>query len=271
MNKEFIFECLKKQKGILEKDNYKVAYICVYGSQNYGLDLYTDEYQSDLDMKAVIIPELDDLIYNCKPLSFVIDTEWGQCDVKDIRIYTESLCKMNPAYVETLYTEYFIIDEEFRDDFKDIFDHADALVDSLKFKFSKAIYGMSLEKQKALCHPYPSTADKIEKYGYDPKQLSHCSRLNFLMKDYFVYSKSLKDCFKLLDRDFEITMNQKLGMSTLEEAKIICNDTVQENKKLCDKVCEEFGGEKANYKVAELIVEFSRKIIRKYIVRRIRQ
>ena len=34
---------------------------------------------------------------------------------------------------------------------------------------------------KALCHPYPTTQWKIEKWGYDGKQLSHLMRLFFFL------------------------------------------------------------------------------------------
>lgn len=47
--------------------------------------------------------------------------------------------------------------------------------------FLKACYGMIMEKVEALRHPYPSTVAKIEKFGYDPKQLHHIVRLNVLI------------------------------------------------------------------------------------------
>jgi hypothetical protein len=51
-------------------------------------------------------------------------------------------------------------------------------------KAVKAMYGMALQKQAALCHPYPSKVDLIEKYGYDAKQLCHIIRL-YCMLDYY--------------------------------------------------------------------------------------
>lgn len=41
------------------------------GSQNYGLDEYSDEYTSDVDTKSIILPSLDDFIYNRTPVSKV--------------------------------------------------------------------------------------------------------------------------------------------------------------------------------------------------------
>ena len=51
-----------------------------------------------------------------------------------------------------------------------------------------------MEKRKALCHPYPNTMDKIEKYGYDGKQLHHCARLNEFLERY-INETPLADCY----------------------------------------------------------------------------
>lgn len=126
---------LAKQKKLLEEQGHKVAYICIYGSQNYGLDIQLEEYQSDIDMKAIVVPTLDDLIKNSKPISTVVDTEWGQCDLKDIRSYFQTLTKANPAYIETLYTDYYIVDLDFIEEFNQIFSLRDTLVSALSAQF----------------------------------------------------------------------------------------------------------------------------------------
>ena len=59
-----LMECLSKQKEILESQGHTVAYISIYGSQNYGLDINDDEYTSDVDMKAIVVPTLDQLVRN---------------------------------------------------------------------------------------------------------------------------------------------------------------------------------------------------------------
>lgn len=176
-----MYKKLKQQKKILEDMGYNVAYICIYGSQNYGMALDTPEYKSDVDMKAVIIPTLDDLINETKPVSTTIDTEWGLCDLKDIRMYTETLCKANPVYIETLYTDFYISTHVF-DEIRGL---RREIVDSLSLLFVKGAYGQMMMKREALCHPYPSIKDKIDKYGYDPKQLHHIVRLNYLIMSYY--------------------------------------------------------------------------------------
>ena len=84
---------------------------------------------------------------------------------KDIRSYTESVVKCNVNFLEILCTPYYIWPEFFRREIKNLMSEMWAF-------YLKACYGMMLEKQEALRHPYPSTKDKIAKYWYDPKATS---------------------------------------------------------------------------------------------------
>lgn len=173
-------EKVAEAKKYLEWLGYNVAFIGIYGSQNYWLDIYTDDYTSDIDYKAVIVPNLDDLVYNSKPKSTSLSYEDWLIDLKDIRVFTETLTKCNPAYIETLYTPYSIYTE----DYKKIIDERESLVSEMWALLLKASYWMIKEKEKAFSHPYPSIKDKIDKYWYDPKQLHHIVRLFLLMKHY---------------------------------------------------------------------------------------
>ena len=55
------------------------------------------------------------------------------------------------------------------------------------------VYG----KKKALCHPYPSLIDKIEKYGYDGKQLHHIIRMCDFIYAY-THNNLYEECLKYL-------------------------------------------------------------------------
>ena len=76
----------------------------------------------------------------------------------------------------------------------------------------RCMAGTSAEKFKALEHPYPGTMDKINKFGYDPKQLHHILRLNDFMKR-FIAGESYDKC-------------------SLTEARRLAYEIDQENKKL---------------------------------------
>ena len=233
---------------LIEK-GYNVAYVGIYGSQNYWLDIYTEEYESDYDFKAVIVPSLKDLVNNSKPISTTIEYEWGQIDLKDIRVFTETLCKCNPAYIETLYTPYSI----YTDDYKKIIDERKNLVSEMGVFLLKASYGMIKEKEKAFSHPYPSIKDKIDKWGYDPKQLHHIVRLNHLMS-YFIESEQyiidIPNVYRLNLLDI------KTGKINLEEAIPMRDNFVWQSKKIIDEYKVE-----PTFEAKERIIQYSKDLI----------
>jgi len=265
-----IIEILNKQKIIIESDGHKVAYICLYGSQNYGLDLNNDEYQSDIDMKAIIVPTLEDLINNSKPLSVTIKTEWGECDVKDIRIYFETLLKANPAYIETLFTKYFVIDEDFKQEFDEIHSLAESLVNVLRTQFIRATYGMMCEKEKAMCHPYPSIAHKIEKFGYDGKQSHHIQRLWLLMIDYFFMGCTMSESIFPPTAEKVFLMDLKLNKYSLIFAKEHVGKVMGYAKDFKDEIISGIDESIIDYSIKDNFLNLSKQIIRNKITNEIR-
>lgn len=266
-----LIDVLKEQADILEASGYTVAFIGIYGSQNYGLDVNTDEYQSDIDMKAVVVPTLDNLIRNSKPVSTVVDTEWGQCDIKDIRVFFETLMKANPAYVEVLYTDHLYVNPKFEEEVNQILSLKDELMEALAPQFMKAMYGMLCEKAKAMCHPYPSILHKIEKYGYDGKQLSHAYRLLVMMDDYFNKKKPLKECFYPSGHTRGIIIDMKLNKMPLEIAKERIEVFLEDGKAERDKYLSSVDYTKIDFSVKDKFLMLSQEIIKNKIVEEIRQ
>lgn len=257
---------LEKQKHILEEKGYTVAYICVYGSQNYGLDLHTDEYQSDIDMKAIVVPTLDDLVRNSKPVSEVFETEWGQCDVKDIRKYFETLLKANPAYMETLFTPYHIIDERFKKEFLEIMCRRDELVEALRCQLIRAMYGMMCEKQKAMKHPYPTIVHKIEKWGYDGKQVHHIVRLHDMMRRHFQSGKTYGEAMLPFKGAIKILMDYKLNRIPLEFAEKDVATIMEVANEFKKQYLERQDEKRIDYRVKEDFLNLSQDIIKKKII-----
>lgn len=86
-------------------DEKNILGIFLYGSQNYG----TNTPNSDVDTKAVIIPNFKDLCLK-NPVSAEIELENGEhCDIKDIREIVKNFKKQNINYLEILFTEYYWI------------------------------------------------------------------------------------------------------------------------------------------------------------------
>lgn len=70
MNREkYIMDNLKDKYNYLLEKGYKIIALFLQGSQNYNLDIYDDDYKSDIDAKAIILPTLQDIILNKAPIS----------------------------------------------------------------------------------------------------------------------------------------------------------------------------------------------------------
>ena len=255
---------LYKCRDYLKGKGYNVVYLCIYGSQNYDLDIYTDDYKSDIDFKAVIIPTLDDLVYNCKPISTTIEYNGGQIDLKDIRSWVDTLVKANPAYIETLYTSLGIIDEDYREYIIPILRLRFALLYSLRAQFARAVYGMAKEKEAAFEHPYPSCISDIEKYKYSRKQLHHIVRFFYLLYGY-VYDGYLS--LEPTEEQKTFLLDIKIGKYKYEDACKIRDEYMQKLKILKDTYLDSIDEKTINYKVKEYVLDNARMVIKKSIIK----
>lgn len=151
-NEEEVMNRVKEHYKILVECGYEIVFVAHQGSWNYGLG-----YEgSDVDTKAVVLPSFEDIVYNKEPLSFtkVLDND-EHIDIKDVRIMFEMFRKENISYIELLFTKYKIINPKYKKIIQTIFDNREDIVNINKNQFLRCISGMSMEKVKALCHPYP--------------------------------------------------------------------------------------------------------------------
>ena len=208
----------------------EVVAVFLQGSQNYELDEYSEEYQSDIDTKCIILPTLEDIVNGKSPYSSThVCANNEHIDIKDIRVMFEMFKKQNNAYVELLFTKYYYVNPKYENLVNELKELAEPIS---KMHFNQALRclaGTSAEKFKALEHPYPNTMDKIEKYGYDPKQLHHILRINDFMTR-FIEGEDYASC--LVPRHAPYLMRVKKGLYDLNEARRLAYETDQANKKL---------------------------------------
>lgn len=205
------------------KDKYDVLYLALQGSQNYGLDVYDKDYKSDVDTKAIILPSFEDIVYNRQPVSETIVLDNNEhIDVKDIRVMFENFKKQNVNFLEILFTEFYILNEEYSGYIYNLRDSAEQIARLNINQALRCMAGMSKEKLKALKHPYPATMNKIEKYGYDPKQLHHILRMNDFIKKYGIQNKKFKDCLIPDNKDYLIQI--KKGLLSEQDATMIAEN-----------------------------------------------
>jgi predicted nucleotidyltransferase len=223
---------------------YETIGIFLQGSQNYNL-----EYEgSDIDTKVIVLPKFEDFVLGNKMVSYthIMENE-EHVDIKDIRLMFECFRKQNINFVEILFTKYKILNPKYESLFKPMLDNNELIGRYNNYASVNCISGACMEKRKALEHPYPSIISKIEKYGYDPKQLSTIIRLNEFIKRY-LSGEPYHSCLISNQRDFIIDV--KKGCLDLEKARELANkltnetldiknDYIHNNKPLINTKCEE--------------------------------
>ena len=101
MNREErIMKRVQEHYEYLKSEGYEIVFIALQGSQNYRLDVYDDEYMSDVDTKAIVLPTFEDFVYGRQPISKTLVLENNEhIDVKDIRVMFETYKKQNVNYI----------------------------------------------------------------------------------------------------------------------------------------------------------------------------
>ena len=210
---------------------FEVVAIFLQGSQNYNCDEYTDEYQSDIDTKCIILPTLDDIVCGNSPYSHThVCANEAHIDIKDIRVMFEMFKKQNSSYIELLFTPYYYINPKYEMLFRELKKLSEAIARMHPNQALRAMSGTSMEKLKALEHPYPGSIDKINKYGYDPKQLHHILRINDLITRFIAKEEPYKNI--LIPRQVDYLIKVKKGLYSLEEARRIAFETDQDTKRI---------------------------------------
>jgi len=193
---------------------YEVFGVFLQGSQNYQLD-----YEgSDIDTKCIVVPTLEDIVLNRQPASTtLILKDNSHVDVKDIRKMWECFRKQNINFLEILFTKYYWVDFKYIPYWTKMRDMREDIAHYNNYAAVNCIAGMVFEKHAALCHPYPTLKDKIDKYGYDNKQLHHIVRCEEFLNRY-IEGVPYEEC--LIPKNPQHLINIKSEyIYSLEEAK----------------------------------------------------
>lgn len=208
---------IQKHYDKLVELGYNVVGVFLYGSQNYELD-----YEgSDVDSKAIVLPTLNDIVLNKQPISTTVDMgDNCLCDVKDIRKMFECFKKQNINFVELLFTQYYVMNNEYKELYQPMLDNNELIARYNNYASLNCMSGMALEKYNALTHPYPSIKDKIDRYGWDNKQLHHIIRLVDFVQRY-ITDEPYSDILIPTDKEYLLTIKKSYiySLYSLEEAK----------------------------------------------------
>ena len=206
---------------------YNVLGVFLQGSQNYQLSYYG----SDIDTKVILIPSFEDFVLNRKPVSTtLIKEDNSHIDLKDIRLMHDCFRKQNINFIEILFTKYKYINPAYAAIYQPMFDNNEKIAHYNNYAAVNCIAGMVYEKHKAMEHPYPTLIEKIEKYGYDNKQLHHIIRCEEFLKRY-INGVPYAECLIPTDKQHLIDIKSSYIYS-LEEAREIANNSEEIVKKV---------------------------------------
>ena len=233
-----VYERLKEHYNEAQKLEYEVIGCFLQGSYNYEKNFgdITDD-KSDVDSKCLVLPSFKDFCLGRKPVSFTHEMENGEhLDIKDFRLYLNMFKKQNINAVEILFTCYYVWNPKYIDVCYRMFSNREKIARYDVKAALNCMVGMAFEKQKALCHPYPTLKEKIEKYGFDGKQLSHVYRLNEFM-DKYIAGESYEKCLKTDMGEF-LRQLKRNEIFSLELAKTNMDRLAQEMKQKKDLYLE---------------------------------
>lgn len=236
-------------------DQYHVVMIGVQGSQNYGLDTEN----SDVDTKMLVTPSFIDIVKGRDPVSTTkILSNDEHCDIKDIRGYWKILLKQNINFVELLFSKYTYIYPSYLDIWYEILEHREDIARYNPYAAIRGIRGMAYQKFAALCHPYPSKLEVLEKFGYDPKQLHHIVRLLYFLED---YGEGLpyKDCLMAPNADYLKALKTNGAGLDLEGATALAERSLRQIDDLTDFYCTDL--DKKGNKDVEEFLDYSLEVI----------
>ena len=222
-----IMRRIKEDYKLLSSEGYKVLGVFLQGSQNYGLD-YAG---SDIDTKAIIIPSLDDIVFNRQPVSTTrVLPSNEHIDIKDIRLMHQCFKKQNINFIEILFTPWYVLNKRYEGCYENMFVRNELIAHYNNYAAVNCMVGAMHEKYKALEHPYPTIKDKIEKFGYDPKQLHHILRYNQFLKKY-LEGREYAECLDSDDKEFLVKIKDTTSgkaLFSLEEARELAAKLVKE-------------------------------------------
>ena len=258
---EWIMEQLNRhyQEALTLFPEDRIVGVFLQGSQNYGLD-----YEgSDIDTKCIVLPTLEDLIFNRKPVSttHVLPNE-EHLDLKDVRLYFQTFRKQNLNFMEILFTKYKIANPTYEPMWNRLIENNEQIARYNPVGAVKTMKGIAMEKYHAMEHRYPSKVELIDKWGYDGKQLHHLMRVEEYLTRY-VNGELYADCLitkrpeKL--KEIKDMNNPKL---LLDEARVVAGIYMGKVNAIADEFSAAHKNDPVDSVVDELLDDVQRDIMK---------
>lgn len=215
--------------------------VFLYGSQNY----HFDNINSDVDTKAIYIPDIDELMDLRQPLSKELHYEDEHIEIKDIREMCKMWKKQNMNFLEILFTPYCIINPLYAATFKrwfldikeDIVDYdVIKMVDSTIGQIKGTIKGINSKDNKGksianclrLISFLKSFLDKREPYEkamiIPKKDKNELYAIKYHFEDILNTNKNfVADCTNFIEKECEIIDKNKMFYENSEKRQDFVN------------------------------------------------
>ena len=239
----------------------RIIGIFCQGSQNYGLD-----YEgSDIDTKCFLVPTLEDIIFNKKPISTThIRVNEEHIDFKDIRLFLTTVRKQNLNFMEILFTKYKIVNPTYEPMWNRLIENNEQIARYNPVGAVKTMKGIAMEKYHAMEHKYPSKVDIIDKWGYDGKQLSHLVRVIEYLRRY-IEGEKYSDCLISQMPDYlkalKIITDEGFYYD-LKAARLIAEDSLNLVTKISDGFAAAHADDPVDWHVDVLLDDVQRDIMK---------
>jgi hypothetical protein len=252
--RERVDEHLAEARSMFPED--QIVGIFLQGSQNYGLD-----YEgSDIDTKLITTPSFREVALNKKPVPTTHIRENDEhIDLKDIRLYIETFRKQNLNFLEILFTDYFIVNPLYEKEWNRLLEKREEIARMNPFRAVKSMKGIALEKYHAMEHRYPSKIEIIDKYGYDPKQVSHLIRVEDYLERY-INGESYLNCLRPSEEKVGLITDLKHYKYDLVAAREIAEAGLAHVTEIADSFCEKISPDE-DPKMRELLEDVCCNII----------
>ena len=260
---EWIMEQLNRhyQEALTLFPEDRIVGVFLQGSQNYGLD-----YEgSDIDTKCIVLPTLEDLIFNRKPVSttHVLPNE-EHLDLKDVRLYFQTFRKQNLNFMEILFTKYKIVNPTYEPMWNRLIENNEQIARYNPVGAVKTMKGIAMEKYHAMEHRYPTKVDIIDKWGYDGKQLHHLIRVKEYLNRY-IKGEKYADCLISNMSDYlrkVKTLTENGFYFDLEQARMLANGQLNMVIVAADRFAAAHKDDPVDAAVDELLDNVQRDIVK---------
>lgn len=234
MNKETIEARLQEHlsEAMVNENISDWFVIASNGSMNYGLD----NEDSDIDSKLLTVPSLKKLIENKRDNTTHIMSDNGEhVEVKDVAIYMNTILKQNINFVETLFAKAVIVNPRYQNDWEMLYENRELIARYDTKRSVKCMYGMMVQKRKAMETWTEARAKSFHEFGYDTKSLHHLVRLHYFLQHYIVDGWSYEDCLtRRDDAEYNLLMDTKSGINSIK-ASALADDYLLESQDIADK------------------------------------